>query len=159
MRQGELRYACAVLKNLWMVVALAACVRRPALTLHEQCADRGMVLAGVTMSSGGSVGVARAGGQTVVATGRRYDEEVSCRVPETRADQCVIEANALSAAHKFGFGVIGRNFLIGVGYVAFILPGFAFYLIFDSQADRTANEARKMREVALERCELLREIP
>jgi hypothetical protein len=125
-------------------VLAAGCVHRPPLTSAERCATRGMVLAGLSMSSGSSVGYATTGRTQAWAVGASYDESVICRVPETEVELCEVAAFAAGASEKLGFGTFWRNTAIGLGYLTFVLPGFVLLVVFDGQQRATGRDAEQL---------------
>jgi hypothetical protein len=139
-------------KAIVAVAMLSACVSAPRLTANERCARRGMVLAGVSLSSSGGVGVATGGGRTVVATSSSYGEDVICMRPATPADACEVQGARVSADQKLDFSAIGWNLTIGIGYVLFILPGVVMYFVADSQSDAVGREAERAGANTTARC-------
>lgn len=125
-----------------MVTAAAGCVHAIPLAGAEQCARNGMLLEGMTMSEGSAIGIASGGGFTSVATGRSYGESVSCRRPATQFEACEIAAARASGLVKLDWDQRGRNLLIYVGYLAFILPGVIFSAIFIGQENDVRDSAR-----------------
>jgi len=121
----------------------SGCVHRPPLTPAEQCAEQGMILEGMSLSTSGGVGVATVNGTTAIARSSSYGETVACRRPATSTDHCEVASYSEAARRKGEFNTGWRNLLIGVGYVVYILPGLVLYLVFDSQSDDAGTEATR----------------
>jgi hypothetical protein len=139
-----------------LALTLVACVHRPPVTPREQCAAHGLALHGIAMASGRDVGVASADGVTVVATSSSYDENVSCRRAMTHEEVCELQAPAASLRVKLDFSTGWRNALIGVGYVAYILPGVILWFVFDSQSDAAGDRAHRTAQSAYASCLAIR---
>jgi hypothetical protein len=139
-------------KAIVAVAMLSACVSAPRLTANERCARRGMVLAGVSLSSSGGVGVATSGRHTAVASSSSYSEDVICVRPVTPVDTCEVQGGRVAAARKLDFSDLGWNLTIGIGYVLFILPGVVMYFVADSQSDAVGREAERAGANTTARC-------
>jgi hypothetical protein len=136
----------------FVLIAIAACIHRPALTADEQCASHDMVVQGISMSTAQGYGVATSGAHTAISAGSTYTETVSCREPATREERCEALAANASLAVKRDFGTTSRNIAIVAGYVAFILPGFMMYLLFHEQEEDVEADARERHEHVLGGC-------
>lgn len=130
---------------------LAACVHPIPLTSAETCAIRGMALGGVNVSSGGASGGAYVNGRWIYA-GASYGGETAICVQPQPGQVCEVRANLVSAERKLDFGTGWRNLVIGVGYVAFILPGLLFYVGFRQEAIDTRDGAQADGQAAYARC-------
>lgn len=124
-----------------VVFVLGACVHQPPLTPQEQCATNGMIVSGVAMSLGNSTGVASGGGVTVVSHGTAYGQTVSCQRAYTVEEKCELHGARQSAVAKLDWDPFFRNALIGIGLVAFIVPGIVLSVVFHGQADDADDDA------------------
>lgn len=112
----------------------SACVHRPPLNPQEVCASNGMLAENAALSRSGTVSVEGDSATT-------FGANLGCRRPVTPDEVCEVSAANTSMSVKMGFSPGGPNFLIGVGYVVFIVPGIVLYLLFDHQSDAAAANA------------------
>jgi hypothetical protein len=136
------------------LVAVTACYVRPAyLAPAEKCGASLMVVEGLVASSGQATAVAynNAGG-AAYARGVSYEESVSCRRPATQEERCEAEAGRASALIKLDFDPRGRNVLVYLGYLAFLVPGLLLYATFDGTRDDVIGAARDAFGSALAEC-------
>jgi len=134
------------------LAAAMGCVHSIPLAPVEQCAVQSMTLNGITMSSGTSSGIAFGNGGYAVGRGVSYGQSVSCRPAQTTVEQCVIAAAQRSAAMKYGWDPTWRNLLIGVGYLAFILPGVVLDIAFFTGRSETQDDAIDTYNQAIQLC-------
>jgi hypothetical protein len=134
-----------------LVMATAGCVSRPPISAPEQCARRGMAMDGLVLTSGESVGVASSGRRVAWSRGSSYGEAVSCVRPRNKAEACEIEGALVSLQQKAKYETGPRNFLLFVGWAAFVVPGLVMYVVMDD-GDDYAVEAEAAGEQARLRC-------
>ena len=137
-----------------LILALTVgCVHAIPLGPVEQCAQQGMALQGVTLSSGVSTGFAAGNnGGYLYSRGAAYGQAVSCQMPTSAQQQCIIAAARRSGFMKADYEPFGRNVLIGLGYVLFIIPGIALSIVFEVGRDDYEDEALAAYNSELQRC-------
>ena len=114
MRVGALAAAMAL---------CSACVRPIPLTPYEQCASNGLVVDRVGFQSETGTAVAYGSRETAFASAEGYGQSVACRRPDTIQERCELAAAGASLNVKLAYDPFWRNAFIGLGYVAFIVPG------------------------------------
>ena len=114
--------------------------------------SQGMVLAGMSMASATSTGVASVGGYVAVSNGAAYSEAVSCVRPMSVDQQCEIEGAQWSLAKKGEFSPTGYNVLLGVGYVFYVIPGLIIYAFVHDADEYAAADAERVGQAARNSC-------
>lgn len=127
-----------------LLSTLTACMAPLPLRYSEQCAAIGMVVAGVSFSSGSSTAVATNGQVFAVAHEDSDDQSLSCRPPMTTLEQCHMKAAVTSGLTRANYTPGGENFFLFVGYVAFVIPGLVLHIVFDIGRDDVDNGADKV---------------
>jgi len=140
------------MRRALVLVMLSACVHEPSLTAAEFCGARGTVFSGTTTTNTEDSGAVFVNGTVVPVVSRGSAESVSCRVPATPKDECQIKAASLSRDRKESYDTLGRNLLLGVGWVTFIVPGLAMYIVFSGQRNDASNEANLIFEQTYADC-------
>lgn len=134
---------------LLSVFLLTSCATRAPKTYKQICADRGMVLAGVSSDSGS--------GQNYY-TGRTsyYGESVNCSVPRSKVEECKVVGISESSVPVDEYNEFAetRRFVSGLGYWAFILPGIGLKYAFDTQRDEAYNKGLELQRNAEQSCEV-----
>jgi hypothetical protein len=125
-------------------LSLAGCVSAPRVTPQERCAMTGLSL--------GSTSSVSAGGTVGATTGIFGASGYQCVRPTSERERCEIEANAAAGRTKDDYGVVGKNVIIGVGYLLYIVPGVLMYFIFDGHKDSVEEDANTRRDQQLRRC-------
>lgn len=99
-----------------------------------------------------SVGVAEGGGTVIRERSTSTATSYQCEPPAPE-DACFIEAYRDGAATKGTYRTGGRNLLLGVGYLAWVIPGLLMHSAFEaaradeiSQVD--ASEAQSLNACA-----------
>jgi len=100
------------------LLLVAGCMHDLPVRAPEQCATQGMVLEGETTKIG------------------EDDPELHCRRVRSPVDACELQAAQKSLAARLDYSTGGRNWLIFVGYAAFIGPGVLLSIVFGRQRDR-----------------------
>lgn len=141
------RRVLTILPASALAAALVSCVHKPALSGEEECAMRGMVMAGVDVSHSSASAVAVTPGRhPVVARGSGYSETYQCREATSQQDYCRIRAYQYAAQRKMNYSTTGKNVAIGVGWVLYILPGLVLYIwlkgAVEDDGARMSNEGR-----------------
>lgn len=100
-----------------------------------------MVFGGITATTSEDHSVAFVNGRVIPIASSGVSQSVSCRRPETPKDDCEITAASVSRALKDDYGTAGRNLLIGVGWVAFVVPGLVLSIVFHQESETTGASA------------------
>lgn len=131
-----------------VLVLVSGCVRGIGPSGQEICGTRGMVLDGVTVTSG--TAVARAGDTRAIA--HSYGESISCRRVVTKEEKCEAYAAQFSWAPKARYQAGGRNMLIGIGWLLLLIPGAIAYNSFNNGRTELINGSNAAGEAAYARC-------
>lgn len=136
------RIAMAVTASLF--VGVCGCIKAPLLSAQEACAQNGLI---VSTAGGKSVG-----GTVGREAGRFGGTDYGCARPRNEQDLCEIAAFAHMADEKIRFRTTLRNFFIGVGYVAYVIPGVVLYFVFDHQRNKVMRKGDRTRLSVLRSC-------
>lgn len=134
------------------VIAFAGCVHAIPLAPVQQCGMQNMVADGVGFSSGQSTGAAYGTGGWAVSGVSSYGQSVSCRRPALPAEQCEAIAGMRSGSVRAAWDPSWRNLLIGLGTVAFIVPGIVASIAFHVGRDQTIDESATVYNEQLTGC-------
>jgi len=116
------------------VIAMASCMSVLPIRPREQCSIQGMVLAGASMKLGDD------------------DPELNCRRPETPSENCEVLAAQKSLDARLDYSTGGRNLLLFVAYVAFIIPGVVLHIAFNAERDDIGDKVDGLFEMARQEC-------
>ncbi len=132
---------------LLIAIVSTGCVTTIPLSNDEKCASRGMILEGVTVgeSEGSAVSYDWKTSSTHTASYSGTREDVSCTVPKTAVDQCVVRTlgGSVSVKEDFNKTVNGKRTLTGFAYVLYVVPGLILNAAFDSERSDRVAEAKK----------------
>jgi len=123
-----------------MVLVLVGCMKDLPVRAPEQCATQGMVLEGETTKIG------------------EDDPDLHCRRAQTTADTCELNAAQKSLGARLDYSTGGRNGLIFLGYVAFIVPGILLSVIFSGERNGIAEDADRTYADELAKCSVPAEV-
>lgn len=129
------------MRYLLVLVVISSCASYAPKTYNQQCADKGMVLTGVSNSSGSGSHYNIGTNSSVVSS--YADEAVHCIVPENDIQRCEVEKYVESSmsVQEYNSSAGTKRFVTGVGYIAFILPGVVAKLVFDNQLDEAVSRS------------------
>lgn len=116
-------------------LCLGACVTKPPITARERCAIDGLTLA--------SSRRAAAGGSIGNAVGLFRGATHSCTRPRTAYELCEARALGAGARLKDEFSTAAKNVSLAVGWVLYVLPGLALYLIYEHGKSDVEERARR----------------
>jgi hypothetical protein len=116
---------------------------------NQDCASRGMALSGVTTTTGDATHLV--GGRLMASD---YEEEqVSCHIPKSDYEQCMIRAHAesLKPLQDYNEWIGAKRTLTGLLYFPVVLPGVGLKLYFDKQREVAYKESESIeRKIASE---------
>ena len=110
----------------------------------EQCAFDEMKLAGINRDDGLASGMGYGYNQpTRFSTVRMESTTVRCDLPQSPEDKAEIQRIRASMVPKaeYNRGIKGKQFLTGVGYFFYIVPGVVLKIYYDQQYDEALNES------------------
>lgn len=142
--------------SLILSLSLVSCATRAPKSYKQQCADKGMILRGVSSTSGSTSNYNYYTGNNI---GSFDGESVSCAVPETKRDECRVEKLRVAAGpvNEYNDGYGAKVFLSGLGYYAFVIPGVVAKLAYDSQRDSAVNKSYELEALAEKECSITQE--
>lgn len=111
-----------------------------------------MMLKGVSSSEGTGSGY---NFNTGVTSTSYSGENVSCEVPKTKVEKCVVSEiqKSLGPVQEYNEWAETKRLVSGLGYWAFILPGVAAKLAFDGQRDTAVKKSRELEVAGESSCE------
>lgn len=128
------------------VICLSGCATYAPYTYQEQCAFKGMKLAGVNADSGRTTHVTYGRNSPIVGTSDNYSESVRCDVPASDDDRKMIGHIHFAAGPKIKYNstVEIKRWVNGAGYILFIIPGIGLKLVFDNEQEKAIKESESL---------------
>lgn len=126
---------------------LTGCTTMIPISYQEDCARKGMVLAGVNSFSGDTSTYASNGRSAIsISSG----ETLSCVVPKDEAQACEVKKFAAVGEPKFRFNseVKDRRLTEGVGYFFYVVPGLVLRYLHDGVKDEAIAKSDQKAEAA-----------
>jgi hypothetical protein len=110
------------------LAALAGCASPARYSANERCANRDMVLDGITATN-------TTASNYYVGETHAYAESVSCAVPKSEKDRCEVDLYKRTATPKneYNSSYDSKYFLSGLGYWVAIVPGVVLKVVYDGQ--------------------------
>jgi hypothetical protein len=135
-----------------LLFTLTSCAGWVATNYRQECAQKGMKLAGVNSGSGASYNYNY--GRT-----NHYSENVQCELPKSKKEQCEINAyeRSLDPIYEYNEWWRTKDAVTGLGYFAFILPGVGAKMYFESKQEDAIAESRRIAQEELKKCEMAEE--
>lgn len=127
---------------------LSACATPIRYSDTEDCALRGMKLTGVDITN--STASAYNFRTNAVTTAHGYHESARCEVPKDELEKSEIAKTQYSLGPKLKYndGVGVMQFVNGVGYFAFVVPGVALAIAFENAKSKAIRESAALRTEA-----------
>jgi hypothetical protein len=120
---------------------LSGCATRIAYSPKQKCAMDEMVLQGIQHSDSSAMAYNWQTRSVVTASGNT--ESVSCRVPANDQEKAEAQAinRSLGPIHEYNSGIGGKNLLVGIGYLFYIVPGVGAKLYYDKKHDEALAQS------------------
>lgn len=139
-----------------LILIMTGCATAIPLTYEEDCAVRGMKLAGAT--TGHSVTTSTIIGRHGHARAFSHSrgEGISCVVSEDEKENCKIDKLRAVALpkHEYNRDIRMKKMIIGLGYATLIVPGIVAKLIYDHQRSSAIDESQEIYRTTADKCTL-----
>ena len=146
---------CLILVMFFFV----SCASYAPKTYKQNCAQKGMVLAGVTESNSSTSFYNFNNHSNVYANS--YGEAVSCVVPKNEMERCEIEVEnrVLKPINEYNSSVGTKKLLNGIAYGVYIIPGIVSKLYYDNALENALEKSEVIRNSLAGSCSSKERIP
>ena len=141
----------AFMKYLVLSILAMSCANHAIKSYQQVCSSKGMVLSGVTSSSGGGMSY----GSNNVAVGSSYSgESIQCLAPTSDYQRCEVDRinKTITPLKDYNAYIGSKRMATGLGYVAFVLPGIGAKMFFDGQLNDAYDASKKIDQETKSEC-------